>query len=965
VTNHTSLGVPEWLIGGLLITQVLSVFFLFFFISRERKKRSEINLRARLYDSLIDLSRNAILITDKLGNILEMSRSAKRLFRREKHEMIGHSLFSFLQDPPFPPVNTSDECHQMLLNLQKSNGPWTRSDNTPVSVRLLYRSIMLDGYPRYLLQLEDITAQENTLENLRLALEKQSIIIEGVELGIFDLNLQTHSLEINPEWLNSMELKNAKVHSKMEDWYSRIDTESFRKLKVNFIMTQEGKINDFNSEIHFRDGNNEWHWLLIRAKVTAFHPSGKPYLISGAVINIDEQKAVENLLRQHRDHLDEQVAEKSRILRNREELYSFALSAAGAAGWEWDVHRGRIVWSGQVLDLFHKTGDELDTPEKINAVTHPEDQPGFTALRQKAQTETQHSVEFRILLPEGERWILASGSQNKENNSSLNIYGIALDITETKQAFLALARAKKEAEQLAEKARSASRAKSEFLANMSHEIRTPMNGLIGMSELLLDADLNEEQKEYSSHIHKSAKSLLAILNDILDLARIESGRLRLKPDTFDLNQSLGDVSGIFGQSAQNKGIEFIYFWNPHIPRVVTADGGRLRQILSNLLSNAVKFTHQGYILLSVDAQPVNNDPKHCLYTIAVQDSGIGMSREEQQHVFGRFVQADSSISKKFGGTGLGLSITKELIHLMQGEISLESQKDQGSKFTIQLKLKTEEPYQETLENFQKTPVLLIQQNFHFVHIYKKLAEEWNFELSTCQDFHEIPDQLSHNKFKLIIYHIPLNGDLATICDHLQELKTLTESPLLVMTPFSLLSESSRFLSSGASYVLPRPVSPINFLHISSKIFKTCPESVHPNIDPSMRPTFDIDVLLVEDNETNVLITQRMLSKLGVRTITACNGKEALDILQEQKFHLILMDLQMPVMDGYEACRQLRKSSSPNQHTLVAALTANAMNEDKEQCLKAGMNEHLAKPLEQKDLICLLSKYFDPSNFFAS
>ncbi|VAW82466.1 sensory box histidine kinase/response regulator [hydrothermal vent metagenome] len=524
----------------------------------------------------------------------------------------------------------------------------------------------------------------------------------------------------------------------------------------------------------------------------------------------------------------------------------------------------------------------------------------------------------------------------------------------------------KELEYAYHKAEEATKVKSSFLANMSHEIRTPLNGMLGMLQLLNDTNMDAHQQQYISTASSSADILLALINDILDLSKIEAGKLSLEKTTFDIESIIESCCTFHALSAQDNGVELACELHKSIPRYLLGDPVRVQQIISNLISNAVKFTKQGSIKVSVKLEDTNSE--HVKLAFSVEDTGIGIPIKAQQDLFKVFTQADNSVTRKYGGTGLGLTICRQLVRMMYGELEVFSVPGEGTCFSFSLELGVSEKNNgvDAVELCHSKALIVgsreLSTNISLAYLEEAgvTCERVHGELINCDQ--AFIDSLQ--SYDYLIVDIPSIFDESKVADCLKTVDASMDGQIIILC--DIKSKQFEEMVKRSDSTIKKVLKPVHKQELYQSLVKCVTTDVErERIEKEEENKFESEVytvLLVEDNFVNQMVTQSILDKFGHKTFVANDGKEAVEFYEQQKFDIILMDCQMPVMDGFTATKKIREiEACSNTFTPIIALTANVNKEDQARCIEAGMNDFLAKPFklevlkEKLDCIHKLSK----------
>ena len=712
------------------------------------------------------------------------------------------------------------------------------------------------------------------------------------------------------------------------------------------VMKTGEPVMDKEEEQPWADGRTRW---ISTTKVPLRNAQGEVIGTFGVSRNITTRKRAE------------------KVLQDSQALYSSLVENLPVSVFRKDLE-GRIVFGNRrycetlghpLEELLGKTDFELFPPEL--AKKYRKDDATVLATGEGWEDVEEHRK------PNGEMTyvhVLKTPVRDAQG-SVTGIQGVFWDVTARKQAEAALEVAKEAAE-------AANRAKSDFLANMSHEIRTPMNAIIGMTELVLDTRLTDSQQDYLKMVRESGDALLALINDILDFSKIEAGKLELESVPFDLRESLGDTMKSLAMRAHSKGLELVCEIQSDVPERLVGDPGRLRQIVVNLVGNAVKFTETGEVVLTVGYES-RSDGEVVLH-FAVSDTGIGIPEDKAAHIFEAFEQADSTTTRRFGGTGLGLAISSRLVESMGGQIGVESRVGQGSTFHFTAKFPVatgDAPTGPTLKPavIRDTPVLIVDDNATNRRILREMLGNWGMRPTTAESVREALPLLrgahqAGEPYALVLTDANMpDVDGFALAKEIKEDRMLGSTIIMMLTSGDRHGDVTRCEELGLAAYLLKPVKQSELfdaivLALGVSEMEDAPSS--KAAAEEIAQLLPLRVLLAEDSLVNQRLAVGLLEKHGHTVVVACHGREAVATLQSQSFDVVLMDVQMPEMDGFEATAAIRhQEKGTGRHIPIVAMTAHAMKGDRERCLAAGMDSYVSKPIRAGQLFQVIEAVLAP------
>jgi PAS domain S-box-containing protein len=912
----------------------------------ETFRRSEILIR-----HIINASVDAIITLDSDGMIIDWNKTAEFLLGRRKADVMGFPVSAIVdlgEDNDFYDRLPRIVHHE---NLERRRQVRLRNtDGDELIVDLALRPIIAENEHYYTLNIHDLTDQKQKDAAIKEERRRAYNLLNSVDTGIIQLDNEGHVSFINQTALHLLGYQRPEVlgksfhqlfqHSDLQGQPLCWESSPIHRLLISGVSKR------FDHMVL-------WHREQMPLHVTLSSvPIYQDKEILGSIISFNDITDSFHVLQEQKRLL--QIAEASPNM-----MLTFSL--------EGDI----LALNKSARDIFGITEDmdasnfhlrQLFQQEELLRLLIDEAIPnayaqnywaGETSLLTVYEQEISVTLYIMKLLDDSDQQYFAL---------------IMTDISEQKMTQQSLIEAKEQAE-------AAARAKSEFLATMSHEIRTPMNGVLGMAQLLRDTNLDAEQADYVATIDQSGKALLTIINDILDFSKIEAGRLELEPLDFDLEVATHEVCNLLMPSAIDKNVELVLNFSPDCPQRVHGDAGRLRQILMNLVGNAIKFTHDGHVILQVT--PVETADDRATVEFSIIDTGIGITPEQLDKLFEAFTQADGSTTRKYGGTGLGLSISKQLVEMMGGRIDVESEPGKGSRFhfTIELPVVSERSYQPSAR-LEGQSVLVVDDHSINLHVMRKQLQKFGMKVQVAgkpQQALEILRKCARAdkpvQIAIIDYLMP-EMDGAELGRRIMEDPSIPALPLLIHTSAGRKGDARRFENLGFAGYLTKPALSGILHDMLALILGEYPQG-RPAGEPIItkysvleshqaRSTLEqptgVRVLLAEDNPVNRKVAVSLLEREGFTVITVENGEEALDAWKAGHFDIILMDCQMPVMDGYEATARITGDDDYTRRpTPIIALTANAMESDRQRCEQAGMQGFVAKPFTRDILLAEIQR----------
>ncbi len=892
----------------------------------------------------IEQAAEAVLIADSGGRIRYVNPAFTRMTGYRRAEAVGQNprmLKSGKQDPGFyrelwKTIRSGQSWHGELVNQRKDGTRYAEEMTiTPVpdAAGVVTRFIAIK---------QDVTERKAHEQAIRESEERYRLLVDNIPDVIWTAESDGCCVFITPNIETFYGYTPQEIYESGV-WYERIHPEDAPRVQAQFTAAlAAGTL--FSTEYRIQHKDGTWIWFGARA-MSSYEKNGKRYIV-GIASDITARKHAAEALQ----------ASEQRYRR------LFDRNLAGVLRTSWD---GRIIDCNQALarTMGYTSFEEVQALGLRASDFYFDNEERQAFLQSLKSKSGCSSLEIRLRHRDGRPvWVLANVSlieDENENGGIPMVEGMLVDISDRKRAEEELQKAKEAAE-------AASQAKSEFLANMSHEIRTPMNGVIGMTDVVLDTDLTVDQRESLTIVQSSAQSLLNIINDILDFSKIEARKLQLDNRVFSLRSAVAGAMKTMEARAAEKDLELIYYVAPNVPDNVIGDAGRLRQVLVNLVGNALKFTEHGEVVVQVDTVSESKDLAGLKFSI--RDTGIGIPPEKQKMIFEAFSQADATTARQFGGTGLGLTISSLLIAMMGGTLDLESEPGKGSTFFFTLQLTPSgdpqpEPARAAIVALRNLRVLVVDDNsthrkflgqtLRLHGLRATLAACGSQALASLQQAARDGDP-----YPLLVAdaHMP-DMDGFTLVETIQQDPQLASCAVIVLTSAAHAGDSGRCREPDVSAYLTKPVGDVDLLYALLRAFRKQSGGAKSDLvrnEPVHATKSGLRILVVDDNQVNRRLATRLMEKQGYAVVSAESGHHAMEALETQTFDVVLMDVQMPEMDGFEATRAIRqRERKTGAHIPIIAMTAHAMEGDRQVCLSAGMDGYVSKPVNAQSLIAAI------------
>lgn len=889
--------------------------------------------------SILNQSIDAIVIADSSGVVMDSNYRLAELFKAEEKDLHGFNVNRLLFDP------LSKNERLKIIEQVLAGKPWRKQlvcksfTGETFWADVGISKVETEVARSFMIRLTDITNVKKTEEKLRRSQERYELALDGANDGIWDWDLVNNIVFFSKRYKSMLGHTDKSFPNDPMEFFKHVHSEDVDRVRGVLKDCFAGRLDSCNEIFRMKHRNGDVLWILARGKAQR-DQDGRSIRMSGSHTDITEQRKAQDILQGIMDSSLNGIMAYQAVRKNGY-IVDFECILSNKAASKMISSLVDNMVGKRLREVFPEVVDVGIWDKLLDVVNNNE--------------PYREEIPFDIGGPDSWLQIMAS----KLNDG----FAIAFeDISTRKNAEDELLKAKEEAE-------AGARAKSEFLATMSHEIRTPMNAVIGMTGLLLETNLNTIQSDYVNTIRVSGDNLLAIINEILDYSKIDSGKMDLEEQNFDLLETVEDVVGLLAKSAIDKRIELVYYLDPDVPRMVIGDATRLRQVLVNLMSNAIKFTSEGEVFLYITI--VGGTRERPELEFSIRDSGIGIPPEKIENLFKLFSQVDSSTTRKYGGTGLGLAISRKLVELMGGNIWVESQVGKGStfKFTISFEVDDKE-LATTNVNYHERElegkrIMIVDDNETNLKILQIQCVKWGMKVHAYMDPNVAMEALMEMDIEdaphLAVFDMQMpNMDGKDLAKKVRSKFGPQKLPIVMLTSLGRDPKLASLDLFVAYLVKPARQAQL-FLTLCKALKRSAVAKVK---DPEMALSKEqinirkgLRILLAEDNLINQRVASGILENIGFRNDVVANGIEALEMMNDHVYDLILMDVQMPDMDGLEATKKIRERKDLKTQPIIIAMTANAMKEDRDRCLKAGMDDYIAKPVKIIDIREMLFKWF--------